>query len=122
MSTALRPPMHRDAFLAGENRQELRYGFDGFAPVVIFEILGPATATTDRIVRNRECRARPSVQRYVLLEQIRPAATVFAREDTDWVDRIVDADAVLALPELGIDLPLAEPYEGIAFPDPPEDD
>ncbi|MGH7040688.1 MAG: Uma2 family endonuclease [Acetobacteraceae bacterium] len=91
-------------------------------PVVIFEILSPSTAATDRIVKNREYRATPSVQRYILLEQIRPAATVFTRDGTDWIGRILDADAGLAMPEIGIELPLAELYEGIAFPDLIEDD
>ena len=91
-------------------------------PVVIFEILSPSTALTDRIVKNREYRATPSVQRYVLLEQLRPAATVFAREGAEWLGRLADSDAVLAMPELGIALPLAEVYEGVEFPDKLPDD
>lgn len=189
MSTALRPPMDLDAFLAWENRQELRFEFDGFVPVamtggtfahaaiqrnlltaltnrlrgsscqaigselkilvagsirypdafvvcspiardalvatdpvVIFEILSPATALTDRIVKNREYRASPSVQRYVLLEQARPAATVFTREGADWLGRLYDADSELAMPEIGVTVPPAELYDGIAFPDPLQDD
>ena len=189
MSTALRPPMDLDAFLAWENRQELRYEFDGFAPlamtggtfahaaiqrnlltaltnrlrgrpcqaigselkvlvagsvrypdafvicspvardalvvedpVVVSEILSASTAATERIVKNREYRATASIQRYVLLEQTRPAATVFTREGTDWLGRLADADAVLAMPELGIELPLAGLYDGVEFPDPIADD
>ena len=91
-------------------------------PVVIFEILSPSTALTDRIVKNREYRATPSVRRYVLLEQLRPAATVFAREGAEWLGRLADSDAVLAMPELGIALPLAEVYEGVEFPDKLPDD
>jgi Uma2 family endonuclease len=32
-------------------------------PVVVFEVLSPTTATTDRIVKNQEYRDTPSVQR-----------------------------------------------------------
>lgn len=86
-------------------------------PVVVFEILSPATAFIDRIVKNREYRATPSIRRYVLLEQDRPAATVFAREGADWLGRLVDADAALDLPELGVTVPMGEIYEDVAFPD-----
>jgi Uma2 family endonuclease len=52
-------------------------------PVVVFEVLSPTTATTDRIVKNQEYRDTPSVQRYVMLEQDRQAATLFARQGDD---------------------------------------
>ena len=54
-------------------------------PVVVFEILSPGTSYKDRIEKNREYRATPSIRRYVILEQSRPAATVYARADSDWV-------------------------------------
>lgn len=37
-------------------------------PVVIFEVLSPGSAQTDRFTKNREYAATPSVQRYVMLE------------------------------------------------------
>jgi Uma2 family endonuclease len=46
-------------------------------PVVVFEILSPSTASVDRVTKNQEYRATPSIQRYVMLEQTRIAATVF---------------------------------------------
>jgi Uma2 family endonuclease len=82
-------------------------------PVVIFEVLNESTSTTDRITKNREYAATPSVQRYVMLEQDRIAATVFARAGQDWVGHILLDDAVLAMPEIGIEVPLAELYDGI---------
>jgi Uma2 family endonuclease len=182
MDGALRKPMSLEAFLQWEERQELRYEFDGFEPVgmtggtaehsaiqrnlitaltlrlrgkacqphgselkiavagsirypdafvvcsplvrgttvvtdpvVVFEVLSPGTATTDRIVKNQEYRDTPSVQRYVMLEQDRQAATVFARQADDWIGHVVSGGAVLAMPEIGIELPLAELYDGVAF-------
>ena len=84
-------------------------------PVVVFEVLSRSTAATDRIEKNEEYRLTPSIQRYVMLEQTRQAATVFSRNGNDWTGHIVTGDAVLLMPEIGVDLPLAELYAGIAF-------
>ncbi len=84
-------------------------------PVVVFEVLSPTTARTDRIEKNREYAAHPSIQRYVLLEQDAIAAEVYAREAGRWVRSTVIGDAPLAMPELGIELPLAEAYAGLEF-------
>ena len=187
MNLALRRPMTLAEFLAWEDRQELRYEFDGVGPiamtggtaahatiqrnlaisvggrlrggpcrfygsdlkievagrvrypdgfvvcaplantakvvsdpVVIFEILSESTSSTDRIVKNREYEATPSVRRYVMLEQDRIAATVFARVEGDWVGHVILEDAILAMPEIGQEIPLAEFYEGLVF-EPTED-
>ncbi len=85
-------------------------------PVVIFEVLSPSTATTDQFAKNREYAATPSVQRYVMLAQDRQAATVFAREGTDWVGRLLGENATLAMPEIGIEIPLAELYADLEAP------
>jgi len=185
MNVMQRKPISLDAFLDWEERQELRYEFDGFQPVamtggtsehsaiqrnlitaltnrlrgqpcqphgselkilvsgsirypdafvvcspiprgttvvdnpvVVFEVLSESTATIDRIVKNQEYRDTPSIQRYVMLEQDRQAATVFARQADDWVGHVVARDVVLAMPEIGIEVPLAELYEGVSFAEP----
>jgi len=181
MNIALRKPMTVERFLAWEERQELRYEFDGvqsvamaggtaaqaaiqrnllFAltgrlrgklcqpygselkiavagsirypdafvicapvaakdtvvhdPTVVFEILSESTANTDLIEKNAEYRATPSIQRYVVLEQTHAAAIVFARKNEDWVSEVVaGADAVLRMPEISVEIPLGELYEGV---------
>jgi Uma2 family endonuclease len=85
-------------------------------PVVIFEVLSPATAAVDRIAKAREYQATPSVQRYVMLEQDRIGATVYARAGDGWTHEILIAESMLALPEIGVALPLAELYEGLVLP------
>ena len=183
MNIALRRPMTLDQFLAWEQRQELRYEFDGFQPlamtggtvahsavqsnliaaltnrlrgtpcrphgshlkiqvagrirypdafvvctpvrpgdqivtdpVVIFEILSESTASNDLVVKNAEYRATPSVQRYVVLQQNAAAAIVFSHRAGEWAtDLVAGTDAVLPLPEIGIDLPLEEIYADLAF-------
>ncbi|MCQ4162351.1 Uma2 family endonuclease [Roseomonas sp. GC11] len=88
-------------------------------PVVVFEVLSTSTAGTDRITKNHEYAATPSIRRYVMLEQDRVAATIFARAGEDWVGHVLRADAVLDMPEIGLSLPLAELYEGLdPLPDP----
>jgi Uma2 family endonuclease len=85
-------------------------------PVVIFEVLSDSTARTDRRRKDEECRDTPSVLRYVMLEQDSMRATMFAREDGRWVGSILSGEAVLAMPEIGVEVSLAELYEDIDFP------
>ena len=84
-------------------------------PVVIFEIVSNESDHRDRITKNDEYRLTPSVQRYVMLEQDEPAAMVFAREGERWIGTLHKGDAILAMPEIGIELPMAEFYEGLDF-------
>jgi Uma2 family endonuclease len=86
-------------------------------PVVLFEALSPSTASIDQFVKSREYRDTPSVQRYVMLDQDHVGATVFAGTDGDWTGHVLGADAVLAMPEIGIEVPLVELYEDVAVED-----
>ena len=175
--------MTLDAFLAWEERQELRWEFDGFAPVamnggsvthaaiqgnlgfalngrlrggrcraygpslkievagsirypdmlvtcspqigqsvlatdpvVVFEIVSPSSSRTDRFVKAREYGNTVSIQRYVILEQTSQSATVFTRMNGIWASTILDGDADLDMPEIGISVPLAELYLDVALP------
>ena len=85
-------------------------------PVIVFEILSPSTATTDLFEKNREYRATPSIQRYVILEQARPAATVYSRAGDLWVTDFVSGEGELALPEIGVVVPLPALYRDVLFP------
>ena len=82
-------------------------------PVVIFEVLSRSTASTDHITKNREYASLSSVRRYVMLEQERIGATMFFRSGSEWIGHVLAGGATLAMPEIGIDLPLAELYEGL---------
>ena len=86
-------------------------------PVVVFEVF---TASTDRIAKNEEYRATPSIQRYVMLEQTRQAATVFSRAGGDWVGHVLTGSVTLSLPEIGASLPLDAVYADVGFPEPSE--
>jgi Uma2 family endonuclease len=83
-------------------------------PVIVFEILSESTANIDLIEKNAEYRATPAIQRYVILEQTHAAAIVFSRKGDDWVTEIVAGEqAVLSLPEVGLEVPLAELYRDV---------
>lgn len=182
MSVALQKPMTLAEFLDWEERQELRYEFDGFQPVamtggtvrheaiagslraalhnrlrgsrcrpwgpmtkievqgrirypdayvsctrgsptativpepvVVFEVLSPSTSRTDRIEKLREYQATPSIQRYVILEQDSVGAMMFTRQGEAWTVSVHTEPDVLQMPEIGIDLALAEIYADAEF-------
>jgi Uma2 family endonuclease len=86
-------------------------------PPIIFEVLSSSTAIVDRNLKADEYRATPSVQRYVMLEQTRAEAIVLQRSGDIWVEhRLSGLDAVLALPEVGANIALAEFYHRIRLP------
>jgi Uma2 family endonuclease len=180
MNVALRQPMTLPQFLAWEERQELRYEFDGFQPVamtggtvaheviggtlrallrerlrgkpcwivgptlkievmdrirypdafvyctpapptetvikdpvVVFEVLSAGTSRTDRIEKLREYQATGSIRRYVILEPDSIAATVFTRHGADWIAHALTEGNVLRMPEIEVELPLAEIYADV---------
>ena len=83
-------------------------------PVVVFEVLSNSTANEDLVVKNAEYRATPSIQRYVILQQTHAGALVFVRKGEDWSAETVSGDeAVLRMPEIGVEIPLAELYTDI---------
>jgi hypothetical protein len=88
----------------------------------VFEVLSSSTAAVDRVPKNAEYAATPSIRRYVMLEQVRVGATVFARDGANWVGTVLLEDAVLAMPEIGVELPLIELYAGVDLPPPDTDD
>lgn len=86
-------------------------------PVVVFEVLSPSTAYTDTIVKLREYGAIPSIQRYVMLEQDAIAAVVYVRKGADLVVETLAAGDTLRMPEIGIEVPMADFYVGIDLAD-----
>lgn len=84
---------------------------DSVNPVLVIDVLSPSTQLVDRRAKPAEYASVPSIQAYVLLEQDRPLATVL-RRSRDWIEEVLEGrDAVLSLPEVGVELPLAELYQ-----------
>jgi Uma2 family endonuclease len=87
--------------------------------VVVFEILSSGTSRTDRIIKVREYAAVASIRRYVILESTSVGLTVLERDapgDAWRAATLTDAD-VLRMPEIGIEVPVAEFYEDVDLPD-----
>ncbi len=79
-------------------------------PTVVFEVLSPSTALTDRRVKALEYAAVPSIHVYVLLEQDRPEVTVM-RRSAGWEPKTLRGlDATLELPEIDVSVPLQDIY------------
>ena len=87
--------------------------------VVVFEVLSANTSRTDRIVKVREYAAVASIRRYVIVESVSVGLTVMERPgpDTVWQVTALTGEDVLRMPEIGIDLPVAELYEGVSLPE-----
>ncbi len=84
-------------------------------PIVIFEVSSDSTATDDRTTKLAEYRALASVQRYVMIEQDRAFATVIVRSEVAWQHVLVGRGGMLEMPELGIEVPMAELYDGLTL-------
>ena len=85
-------------------------------PVVVLEVVSPSSARIDQVLRLREYHAVPTITRYVLVEQGGAALTVHARQhDEPWTTAALIAGDVLALPEIGIEIPVDALYDGVRF-------
>jgi Uma2 family endonuclease len=85
--------------------------------VAVFEIVSPGTSRVDRIVKVREYAGVPSILRYVILESTTAGLTIFEREgtETSWRAVTLTGDDVLRMPELAIEIAVAEFYEAVDF-------
>ena len=90
-------------------------------PVVVFEVVSEDTARTDRIEKLREYQATASIQRYVILEQKSIGVAVFARKGDDWIATALTEENTLVMPEIGIEVPVAEFYANLEFSAPAEE-
>ena len=86
-------------------------------PRAIFEVLSRATRRIDEGEKKDAYLTIPSLAVYALVEQSTPAIVVFRRTDQAFDPEVYEGiDAVVPLPEIGVDLPLAEIYQGMSFP------
>ena len=87
-------------------------------PVVVFEVISPGSGRMDRIVKVREYAAVDTITRYVIVESAYAGLTIHQRKAAGqaWTSVTATADDLLRLPEIGIEIPVAELYEGVDFP------
>jgi Uma2 family endonuclease len=84
-------------------------------PVVVFEVISPTSGRMDRIVKVREYAIVPSILRYVIVESASVGLTVMERQTgvEKWTVTTRMADESLPLPEIGVEVPVGELYEGV---------
>lgn len=92
-------------------------------PVVLVEVLSGRTRRIDEGEKKEAYLTIPSLRVYLLVEQDAPVVVVFRRTEHGFDREIYqDLSAALPLPEIGVDLPLAEIYEEVEFSSEPEED
>ena len=87
-------------------------------PVVVFEVVSGGNARTDRFHKMREYHAVPSIKHYVLVEQHTPVLVRYSRQnDEPWTATSLSLGDILALPEIDIDISVADVFDGVTFDD-----
>ena len=84
-------------------------------PVIVFEVVSESTRRIDEQEKRAAYLAIPTLNAYVLIEQDRPAATVWRRTGQGFVrEDYAGLEAVLAFGEIDARLTLGELHEGVA--------
>jgi Uma2 family endonuclease len=85
-------------------------------PAVLLEVLSRRTRRTDEGEKRDAYVTIPSLGAYLLVEQETPTVVVFRRTEQGFVREIYQGpEAVIPLPEVDAELPLAEVYDGVTF-------
>jgi len=93
------------------------------APVVILEVISESTRRTDEYEKREAYLLIGTLCAYILAEQATAAAVVYRRTDSGFARETYGGlDAVIPLPEIGCELPLADLYDGVEFPPPRSDE
>jgi Uma2 family endonuclease len=87
--------------------------------VVVFEVLSPDSGRRDRIEKVRDYASVASIRRYVIVESSGIGLLVLHPQqgDTAFTALSLSGEDTLALPEVGIEIPVAEIYEDVDFGD-----
>lgn len=85
-------------------------------PRVLIEVLSPSNTLRKQLELLDDYRSVAAVRQVVYIEQLEPSVLSWSRAGAEWPrSELNGLDAVLPMPALGVDLPLAEIYEGLEF-------
>lgn len=83
-------------------------------PTVVFEVVSESTRRVDEQEKRAAYFMIPTLSAYVLIEQDRPAATVWRRTERGFVrEDYAGADAVMAFEDIAVNITLGDLREGI---------
>lgn len=92
-------------------------------PVVVFEVLSRSTRRLDQGEKMDAYLSMHSLSVYALVEQEVPLITLHRRTDQGFVRETCEGlGSALALPEVGLDLPLSHIYDRVEFFPEPDDE
>jgi Uma2 family endonuclease len=92
-------------------------------PAMLVEVLSKTTRRIDEGEKKDAYLTIPSLCVYLLVESEKAAVVALRRTEAGFVREVYEGlDAVLPLPEIGIDLPLAEIYDGVEFTAEPDEE
>lgn len=117
-STGLRTYPDVSVYCEPPEKDEDDRGGETFTnPTVLFEVLSPSTEGYDRGLKSESYRFIASLKAYVLVSQDTAHAEIYERQaDGSWVLREVRGmESVLAIPPIGVELPLKEVYDRVDF-------
>jgi Uma2 family endonuclease len=85
---------------------------------MVAEALSPTTRDYDAFEKLVEYKQVESLDHIVLVEPNTAEVVAWSRgPDRTWVRQVTEGlDGTVALPGIGVDLPMAEIYDGVAFP------
>jgi Uma2 family endonuclease len=86
---------------------------------VVFEVLSAESGRRDRIEKAREYAAVPSILHYIIMESASVGLLVLHRQrgNDAWTELTLTIGDTLRLPEIGVEIPVAEFYEDVDFGD-----
>jgi Uma2 family endonuclease len=96
-------------------------GTERIAPdvVVVFEVLSPDSGRRDRIEKVREYAAVASILYYIIVESSSSGLLILPRQrgDDPFTALTLTSEDTLILPEIDVQVPVAEFYEDVDFTD-----
>ena len=91
--------------------------YEAREPKLVVEVASPSTTTIDQTRKVEEYKRHPTLAYILLVETLKPQALLDRRLGDGWdIETFEGLDAVIALPEIGATLSLAEIYDGLSFP------
>jgi Uma2 family endonuclease len=91
-------------------------------PIVVVEVMSRSTRRIDEGEKREGYLSLPSLAAYVMVDSERVGVAVWRRQGNDFKsEAFLDLNASVPLPEINVELPMAEIYSNVTWPaEPPE--